>query len=141
MKKSLLYRLFGVGKLPAEFADGRTAESIVLSDEGLAGSVTYRNFRRPGKYSAYQSVGLVGSIVVTNERIAAYSGENPIIDVEFTDERLRQIAFSVLPNGSLLAAFDASLFHADWSGNIEYRFKTPMAAAIVERIHSSLPST
>ena len=137
MKKSLLFRLFGVGKLPAKFAMSFAAEGVILSDEGLRGSVTYRNFHRPGSYSGYRRVGYVVSIVVTKKRIAAYVRDSPIIDVPFTDERLRQMAFSVEENGALLAAFDASLFHGDWSGNIEYRFKTPLAQAIVD--HLRLP--
>lgn len=136
MKKSLLYRLFGYGKLPAKFAMTLEAEGIVLSDEGLSCSVTYRNFRGGGRYSSYRRVGNVGAVVVTNKRLAAFQGENAVIDIEFTDERLRKIAFSIEPNGALLAAFDASLFHDDWSGSLEYRFKTRLAQGVIDRISS-----
>ncbi|CAN5419003.1 hypothetical protein BH10ACI2_BH10ACI2_05560 [soil metagenome] len=136
MKKALFYRLFGVGKLPAKFAPTFAAEGIVLFDEGLGGSLTYRNFHRPGSYSGLRKVGMTASIVVTNKRLAAYNGENPVIDVPFSDERLKQIAFSVEPSGALLAAFDASLFHDDWTGSLEYRFKTPLAQEMVDKINS-----
>lgn len=142
MKKAILYRLFGAGKLPAKFALTAAAEGVVLSDEGLRASVTYRNFRRPGRYSGLRKVGLVGSIVVTNQRIAAFSGEDTVIDVPFSDGRLRRIAFSVEANGALLAAFDASVFHDDWSGSLEYRFKTELAPTIVEEVRSRIkPAT
>jgi len=136
MKKALLYRLFGAGKLPAKFALTAAAEGVVLSDEGLRASVTYRNFHRPGSYSGLRKVGMVTSIAVTGQRVAAFNGENTIIDVPFADERLREIAFSVEANGALLAAFDASLFHDDWSGSVEYRFQTDLASAIIEEIRS-----
>ena len=138
MKKALLYRLFGAGKLPAKFAPTAAAEGVVLSDEGLRGSLTYRNFHRPGSYSGLRKVGTVTSIAVTNRRFAAFNGENTIIDVPFTDERIRQIAFSVEADGTLLAAFDASLFHDDWSGSLEYRFRTELSAAIIEEIKSRI---
>lgn len=100
MKKALFYRLFGAGKLPAKFAITAATEGVVLSDEGLHGSLTYRNFHRPGSYSGLRKVGMVASIVVTGQRLAAFNGENTIIDVPFTDERLRQIAFSVEADGA-----------------------------------------
>ncbi len=110
----------------------------MLSDEGLKGSVTYRGFHRPGMSAGYRRVGYIMSIIVTNVRVAAYSSENPLINVPFADERLRQIAFSVETSGGLLAAFDASLFHDDWSGQIEYRFKTPLAQAIADKIKAGI---
>ncbi len=134
MTKALLYRLFGVGKLPAAAAQALAQEGIILSDEGIGGSVTYRNFRRPGRFSNYRKVGLVTAIVVTNKRLAAFSGNEAVVDVEFGDPRIGQISFSVEPNGALLAAFDASLFHDDWSGNLEYRFRTPLAQRIIDQI-------
>ena len=140
MKKALFYRLFGIGKFPAIYSTELADEGILLSDEGLSGSTTYRNFHRPGSYSGYRKVGCIASVVVTNKRITAYSGENPLINVPFTDERLKQIAFSVDPGGAVLAAFDAPLFHSDWSRQIEYRFRTPLGPEIVDQVHSFLHS-
>lgn len=134
MKKALLYRLFGVGKIPAAAVQALTTEGVVLMDEGLGGSVTYRNFRSPGRISSYRKVGLITSIAVTNKRLTAFSGNDPVIDVELKDPRIKQIAFSVESNGALLAAFDASLFHDDWSGTLEYRFRTPLALQIIDHI-------
>jgi hypothetical protein len=134
VKKALLYRLFGVGKLPSAVVATLTEEGILLSDEGIGGSVTYRNFRRPGRYSGYRRVGLVTSIALTNRRLAAFSGNDAVLDVELKDPRIKQMAFSVEPSGALLAAFDASLFHDDWSGSLEYRFRTPLAQEIIDQI-------
>lgn len=81
MKKALFYKLFGVGKLPANIIQGLDGEGMLLFDEGLNGSVTYRNFHRPGKSAGYQRVGLGASIAVTIKRLAAYSGNAAVIDV------------------------------------------------------------
>lgn len=134
MKKSLLYRLFGAGKLPPSHALEFAAEVIVLSDEGLKASVTYRNFHRPGSYSNWRKVGLLASIVLTEKRFAAFNGEKPVIDVPLADERFKKMHFTVEANGALLVGFDASLFHDDWTGKIEYRFKTPIAEKFVNSI-------
>jgi hypothetical protein len=50
-----------------------------------------------------------------------------IIDVAFDDARLKQVEFSIEKQETFLAAFDASLFQSDWSGRLEFRFKTPTA--------------
>jgi hypothetical protein len=34
----------------------------------------------------------------------------------------------------LVIAFDASLFHHDWSGELEYRFRTQQAQHLLEAI-------
>jgi len=53
--------------------------------------------------------------------------------VLLSDERIRAMQFS-LENDGLCVTFDAALFHPDWSGTIEYRFRTPEARHLVEQI-------
>lgn len=134
MSKSILYRFFGVGKIPAQYEAALKSEGIILSDEGIKGSVTYIDFRSPGKYSGWRRQWYTASIALTQSRLAAYRSTMPIIDVPLTDERFRQLNFSLEENGALLVAFDASLFHNDWSGKIEYRFQTPQAQAFLDKI-------
>jgi hypothetical protein len=52
MAKTLLYRLFGVGKISWQLSSTLKVEGIVLLDEGISGSVTYLNFRAPGNIPA-----------------------------------------------------------------------------------------
>jgi len=134
MKKTLLYRLFGIGKIPEQYRAALTGEGILLSDEGIKGSVTYRNFRAPGRYSNWKRQWYTASIILTKTRLLAFQYSNPIIDVPLTDERFRRLQFSLENETTLLIAFDASLFHNDWSGTIEYRFKTPHAQAFFDRL-------
>src|SRR5205807_9691134 len=89
MAKSLLYRLFGVGKVPKLLNDTLRIEGIVVSDEGISGSVTYRDFRAPGKYFSWRKQAFVGSIVVTNVRLVALMYSNFAVNVPFSDERIR----------------------------------------------------
>lgn len=131
MAKALLYRLFGVGKIPKLLADTMRIEGIVASDEGIPGSVTYRDFRAPGKRFSWKKQGFVGSVVVTNIRLVALMYSNFAVNVPFTDQRIRKLQISA-EGDRLTIAFDPSVFHDNWSGTIEYRFRTPQAADMLK---------
>ena len=134
MKKTFLYRFFGFGKIPAAYASALSAEGVMLADEGVKGTVTYRNFRAPGRISNWKRQWYTASIVITDTRLLGFRHSSPIIDVPFTDARFRKLNFSVETDGALLVAFDASLFHNDWSGIIEYRFFTPFAQQFLDKL-------
>jgi hypothetical protein len=134
MAKSLLYRLFGVGKIPKLIGDTLRIEGIVVSDEGIPGSITYRNFRAPGKYFSWRKQAFTGSVVVTNVRLVALMYANFAVNVPFNDERVRKLQISVEGSDRLLIVFDPSLFHDKWSGTIEYQFRTPLAGDILKWI-------
>ncbi len=131
MAKSFFYRLFGFGKIPAPLMAELSGEGIVVFDEGIKGSMTYRDFAAPGKRFLWKREGFAGSIALTKQRLVAVAFSKFLINVPFTDERIHQMQYSVANNGALCVAFDASLFHDDWSGTIEYRFKTDEATRLV----------
>jgi len=108
-------------------------EGIVVADEGIPGSVTYRDFRAPGRYSSWRKQAFIGSVVVTNIRLVGLMSSKFAVDVPFSDERIRRLRIS-RERDRLVIAFDASLFHDDWSGTIEYRYRTSQAAAIIKWI-------
>ena len=94
MAKSFLYRLFGIGKIPKLLNDTLRIEGIVVADEGVPGSVTYRDFRAPGRYSSWRKQGFVGSVVITNSRLVALMYSSFAVNVPLTDERVRQLQIS-----------------------------------------------
>lgn len=134
MAKSLLYRLFGVGKMPATLMSQLKNEGIALMDEGVKGSVTYRDFRAPGKRFGWKRQWFIAAIALTKIRLLALHSSNPVINVPLTDERIHALRYSMENGDTLCVAFDAALFHADWSGTIEYRFRTPQAQHLLERL-------
>ena len=138
MTKTFLYRLFGVGRMPAQWRTTIESEGIVLIDEGIAGSVTYRDFRAPGKRSAWRKVAFSGSIALTKTRLLALQYANPVINIPLDDERFKQLRISVAGEETLLVAFDPSLFHNDWSGTMEYRFRTSQAQTIFETLRERI---
>jgi hypothetical protein len=134
MSKTFLYRLFGIGKIPASHKSAIENEGVILADEGFKGTVTYINFRAPGRYSNWKRQWCTASIALTNTRLLAFQYAGLLIDVSLSDARFRLLNFSVEDNGALLVAFDASLFHDDWSGNLEYRFFTPHAPEFLNKL-------
>ena len=132
MGKTLAYRLFRVGRIPDQFKTQMETEGILLQDEGFPGSTTYRNFHQPGVYSGWRRVWYTAALTMTQTRVVGMAYSSPIINVPFTDERIHRLNVSLENPETLLIAFDASLFHDDWSGSIEYRFRTPQAQAFLD---------
>ncbi|MBC7901010.1 MAG: hypothetical protein H7070_13270 [Saprospiraceae bacterium] len=134
MAKTLLYQIFGIGKIPTNVRAEIEREGIVLFDESIRGTVTYLNFRAPGRYSNWKRQWFSSAIVLTKTRLLALRLRHPIIDVLLTDVRFRGLKFSVESENTLLACFDASLFNDDWTGTIEYRFRTPIASELCQKL-------
>lgn len=134
MKKTLLYKLFKIGKMPAAELSEIQSEGIILFDEGFKGTKTYLNFRSPQRYSNWKRQWFTASIALTGARFLAFQYAGKEIDVPLADARFGGLDFSLEADGALLVAFDASLFHLDWSGNLEYRFYTPLAPDLVDKL-------
>ena len=135
MAKSFFYELFGLGKIPAPLMSELKSEGIVLIDEGVKGSVTYRNFSSPGRRSNWKRQWVTASIVLTKRRLVALTFSGIAINVPLADDRIRAMNFTLENDGALSVAFDASLFHSDWSGTIEYSFKTSEATRFLGMLH------
>jgi hypothetical protein len=134
MAKSILYQLFGLGGFPEQLAITLKDEGMVLSDEGIKGSITSIGFRAPGRRSAWRRQWFTGSIALTKTRLVALQYANLAINVPLTDERLDRLRITAENDETLLISFDPSLFHPDWSGTLEYRFRTPRAKAFQEQL-------
>lgn len=143
MRKSWLYRLFKLGRVPREAVPVLQPEGIVLLEEGLRGSVTLRNYRAPGRYHSYKSSILAGSLVLTEQRFAAFAFSKPLINIPLHDDRLRALEMSVPREGVLEVKFDPSVFDLQASGSVECRYHTANAHMYLERVGpaSSRPST
>lgn len=138
MSKTLLHRLFGFGAVPKAMKPILEQEGIVLLDEGIGGSITFRNFRAPGKRYSYRKNWFTGSLVITELRFAGFAFSRPVINVPLEGLHLSKLDCSLEKEHAILrVAFDSSDFHEDWSGAIECRFRTPKARQFLERIEIS----
>ncbi len=134
MSKTLLYRLFKAGKLPSKLESQIHREGIVLFDEGIGGSVTYRGFRAPGRRHGFRRSWFSGSIVLTKEHFLAFQFSRPIIGVPWNHDKIGELNCCLEGDQILRVAFDAAAFYEDWSGGIEVRFSTLMAQSFLDVI-------
>jgi hypothetical protein len=137
---AFLQRFFPTKKFPAPVLTQLQVEGIIVLEDGVGGSITYRDFRAPGRYSGWRRVGMKASVVLTRVRLmamnhSAVGGSSPIIDVPLTDPRIRKLTASEKKKGVLSIEFDVAIFHNDWSGTIEYRFRTPQAQQLTGKLH------
>ena len=130
--------LLGSGRLPVQVRALLAAEGVVLLDEALSGSITYRDYRAPGTYYSLRKVAVSGAIVVTNERLVVWAARGRIVDVPLRDP-LRD-ALMIVPTGQppdgLTFRFDASAFSPDRSGTVEVYFRTAAAPAVRQLLHA-----
>lgn len=135
MSQTLLYRLFGLGRPPKAMKPTLEGEGIVLVDEGIGGSITFRDFRAPGRRYRHRKSWFTGSLVVTEVRFAAYGFSRPLINVPLERSYLAKLDGAVEHDGTVLrVAFESGDFHDDWSGGIECRFRTAKAPLFMEWI-------
>lgn len=135
--------------LPPSIRDGSRGQ-ILLSEERVSGSLRLKNFRSPNKYSA-RSVGAVRACVaLTTEYFfvldGCSGGGECLINVPWTDGRLREMKFSVKPTNKtkssvLVIDWDASLFQPTWSGSMSLRLQTEQAHQFLETIQAQIAKT
>ena len=133
ISKSLLYRLFKLGRIPAAQRAVLEREGIILAEEGLSGVVIFKNFRAPGRRYSYRRAGFSGSLVITRLRFSGFSFSRPIVNLPLQREHLDKIQVSA-EDGRLVVAFDPAPFHEGWSGWITVKFSTPNADAFLSHL-------
>ena len=134
MGNSIFYRLFGLGKFPKAIIPILESEGIVLEDQGVSGSVTFRKFRAPGRIYYYRKSSLVGSLVITKLRFAAFSFSKPLVNLPLEREKLGLLELSVPKRNQLLVKFNAGDFHKGWKGTVACRFSTELAGMFLEKL-------
>jgi hypothetical protein len=128
---NLIARLFP--KAPT-LRDRLAPDGILLLEERLRGSVTYRNYRAPGRRDTLTRRGGRWSVAVTRKGLLVDGSLGTFVDAPWTDPRLGAVRVSVEDGGTLLLAFDASVFHDDRSGQVEVRARTPQARRFADLV-------
>ncbi len=134
MSKTLLYRLFGLGGMPRAAEDQIDQEGVVLKDEGIGGSVTFKKFRAPGRYHGWKRSWFSGSVVLTRRHFLAFKYSRPIIGVPWDSERFDELEVRLENDDTLCVTFDASAFEQDASGEVAVRLSTSLAPALLQQI-------
>jgi hypothetical protein len=134
MSKTLLYRLFGLGRIPNKYASTLRQEGIVLIDEGIGGTVTYKQFVAPGRRHSWKKSRFTGSLVLTRQTFAAFAMTRPLVYIALADQRLSALRCSVEEGVVLLVTYEASRLNKEWSGIVECRFRTAKAQSFLEQL-------
>ena len=127
MSKSLLYRLFKSGTIPKSARSQILKEGVLLQDEGIRGSITFKNFRAPGRYHGWKRSWFSGSVVLTRKHFLAFGFSSSLIGIAWDDARIKELDCSIEKKNTLCIRYDASTFNEDWSGTIECRYSSPHA--------------
>lgn len=133
MIKFFLHNVLGFGKLPSGDRKELEGEGITVIHEGVPFSITYINFRAPGKIFIGKRRWFIGAVAVTGKRIAAYAFSRKLFNIPINDPRLSRLQVSA-EGQKVCMKYEASDFAPDSSGRIEIRFTVPGAEQMVEMI-------
>lgn len=121
MAKSILYHLFGFGKIPRRYRSDIEKEGVIFQDEGLPIVVRYRDFRAPNAYYGRKVSLVVGSVVLTQHCFACFRGNiiPPVFHVAVAHESFEAFHFSLDEKTRLRVLIDAPAFQKGWKGTID----------------------
>lgn len=117
-------------RLPPDLYEQLVAEGVLLLDQALRGSITYRRFRTAHGYSNWRRVPVTGTVVVTGQRLLVWAANAKQVDLPIGHPLRAAVTFSVRRSDRLHIEADAARFGTAVSGRIEYRFRTRHAARI-----------
>ncbi|MCB1042431.1 MAG: hypothetical protein KDC35_05820 [Acidobacteria bacterium] len=129
-RKSIWFRWFGWGCLPAKFRDALEQEHIRVIDEGVTGTVTLRQYRAPGRYCSYRKTGFIGALVITDQSFAAFRFRTPVLHLPLEPDQMKKLHVVQIHGRLLEISFQASEFDSKTSGSVTVRFNTDKAQAI-----------
>ena len=138
MWKAISRLLLGRGKLPEPVRHALAAETIDVLVEGVRGTITYRNYRAPGRRSNWRRTWFAGALALTGRRVVAYRGRERLLDIPFDHPIMRAVRIVLEQPERLYIAYDAAAFHTDRSGIVELRFFTDQAATLAARIEQRI---
>ena len=133
MGKSIFYRLFRIGGLPKRLRRVLEKEGLVYLEEGVSGWITMKDFRGPGRYSAYRKNYFVGAIVITERRFVVFKLQEAVVEVPLHVDWLSKLQFSA-KRDSLEIIFDPQDFNAEHSGAITLSLNVESPKVILDRL-------
>jgi len=130
-------KLAGAGRLSDNLRAALTAEGLLLLEEGLAGSITYRSYRAPGSRSSLRKEATSGAIAVTTQRLVIWAGGGKSIDIPLHHPFRAALKVSIEQPGRICFSYDAGRFRPDRSGTVEVRLRTAQATRIADLLRAT----
>ena len=138
--KTWRYRLLRIGGLPRRDRRRLADEGIVVLEEGIRTTVTWRNVRLPGRRIAWRKQCFSAALVITQRRATAVAGWIRLLDVSKDDVRARAIVVTVDDRGRMHVTIDASILHSKGRGTIDYVFAVDSSYSAADALRSVLHS-
>jgi hypothetical protein len=122
--------LVGSGRLPPDLRAAIATEQLVVLEEELPGSVIYRRYRAPGRYSRPRTRGAMGSIALTDRRLLVWANHVQHVNVLHHDPLRAGIKVTVDQPNRIWVRYEAGDANPRMSGQIEVRLRTTRASTI-----------
>lgn len=132
MKKTILYRLFGIGSVPKKLRPVLEREGVVVLDEGIRGWFITKRVTGPGKRYRHRIEGFSGCLAVTKARIICYTYGKRQINISVEDPKIAKLYVDTPTEQEFLLSFESSNFNEGWQGVVEFRFRTDKAHSFQE---------
>jgi hypothetical protein len=119
------------GTLPNAVRAELEAEGLELLAERLEGRATYRDYVAPGQRLRSGDHPLMASLALTPHRLVV-RGTNAVR----LDAAPGVVRSATEPPDALVLTYDAADLYPSRAGTVEYRFTTPRAAEIHDRLEA-----
>ena len=134
MKKTILYRLFGVGSVPKKLRPVLEREGVIALDEGIGGWFVTKHVNGPGKRYRHRTEGFSGCLAVTKARVVCYTYGKRQINISVEDPKIANLYVDTPTEQKLSLSFESSNFREGWQGVIVFRFATDKAPLFREAL-------
>ncbi|MFD9902991.1 hypothetical protein [Streptomyces sp. NPDC059063] len=128
----VLRLLLGPGRMAAPLRAELEAEGLVLLEEGLLGSITFRNYRARLTRISYRKELISGAIAVTGGRLVVWVKRSKHIDIPLDGPYRKLVQATAEDPGRLCLTYDAGALDDTRSGRVEVRFRTAAALRVAD---------
>jgi hypothetical protein len=125
MAKSILYRLFGTGKLPAAIRQELSGEALAFETEGVP-VVLHMRGRVPGAVEGPGYRRGLGAFAVSDRRVLGTWGRNRVVDVPFGLQQPDGPAKLTLDETGLQVHWDLDRVHPSCHGKMWLEFRAEL---------------
>ena len=134
MLKTLL-GFFGMGKIPSQERIRLEEEGIILIEEGVTGSVKFRNFKDSMHYIFWKKKLIYGWLALTEKRLRLYGNIGVVnVDLPLDHPAFGQVMIEAVKDSLLEISFDIASFMPKSSGQITLRYRTDQAREFIEKM-------
>ncbi len=134
MSKSILYRWFGLRKVPVEIRTRHEREEIIIDEEGTSCALSYRKFRGPRNYSGrgWESCA-VGTLVITRKTFYVQFPYMILCDQPI-EKAVRHLEIELQGPSKIIMKFGVEKLFDKATGNLSCYWRIENAAGISAHI-------